>query len=103
MGTLLVRDALVVVTMDDERREIAGGAVFARDGVVEAVGATADLPASADEVIDAAGQVVLPGLVNTHHHMFQTLTRAVPGAQDGDLFEWLRTLYPVWAGLTPEM
>jgi cytosine/adenosine deaminase-related metal-dependent hydrolase len=61
------------------------------------------LPREADEVIDARGHVVLPGLVNTHHHMYQSLTRAVPAAQDAELFGWLKTLYPIWAGLTPEM
>ncbi len=101
--TLLVRHAHVLVTMDDARREIADGAVFARDGVIEAVGPTAELPAQADEVIDAHDCVVLPGLVNTHHHMYQTLTRALRPAQDSELFGWLRALYPVWARLTPEM
>ena len=89
--------------MDAQRREIVDGAVFVRDGVIEAVGASAQLPATADEVIDARGQVVIPGLVNTHHHMYQTLTRAVPAAQDAELFTWLKTLYPIWARLTPEM
>jgi cytosine/adenosine deaminase-related metal-dependent hydrolase len=101
--TLLIRHAAVLATLDEQRREIADGAVFVRDGVIEAVGATADLPASADEVIDARGQIVIPGLVNTHHHMYQTLTRALPAAQDSELFGWLRALYPVWARLTPEM
>jgi cytosine/adenosine deaminase-related metal-dependent hydrolase len=103
LSTLLVRNATLLVTMDAQRREIAGGAVFARDGVVEAVGPTPELPATADEVIDARDQIVIPGLVNTHHHMYQTLTRAVPAAQDCELFGWLRTLYPIWARLTPEM
>ena len=101
--TLLIRDAHLLVTMDEQRREIAGGAVFARDGVIEAVGASVALPQTADEVIDARGQVVIPGLVNTHHHFYQTLTRAVPAAQDAELFTWLKTLYPIWARLTPEM
>jgi 8-oxoguanine deaminase len=103
VGTLLLRHAQVLVTMDGARRELADGGLFARDGVIEAVGPTADLPAQADDIIDAHDQVVLPGLVNTHHHLFQTLTRALPGAQDHALFDWLQTLYPVWAGLTPEM
>jgi 8-oxoguanine deaminase len=103
MPTLLVRNATLLATMDDARREIAGGAVFARDGVIEAVGRTDQLPGDADTVVDARDQVVLPGLVNTHHHMYQTLTRALPGVQDASLFEWLSGLYPVWAGLTPEM
>ena len=89
--------------MDAQRREIADGAVFARDGVIETVGPSAELPASADVVIDARDQLVMPGLVNTHHHMFQTLTRAVRPAQDCSLFNWLQTLYPLWARLTPEM
>ncbi len=102
MPTLLLRDAAVLVTMDDERREIAGGGLFARDGVIEQVGPTDTLPATADEVVDARDRLVLPGLVNTHHHLYQTLTRAIPGAQDAGLFDWLRTLYPIWARLTPK-
>jgi len=106
MATLLVRHARLLVTMDAQRREIADGALFARDGVIEHVGATADLPApcrQADEVIDARDLVVIPGLVNTHHHFYQTLTRVLPAAQDAELFSWLTALYPVWARLTPEM
>ena len=103
MPTLLIRHASLLVTMDAQRREIADGAVFARDGVIEHVGSTADLPQDADSVIDATGQIVLPGLINTHHHMFQSLTRVVPGAQDAELFGWLGALYPIWARLTPQM
>jgi cytosine/adenosine deaminase-related metal-dependent hydrolase len=103
MSTLLLKDADVLVTMDATRREIPGGGVFIRDGVIEAVGTTDQLPATADQVISLAGTVALPGLVNTHHHMYQSLTRAIPGAQDAELFGWLRRLYPIWAGLTPEM
>ncbi len=103
MSTLLVRHAKLLVTMDAQRRELADGALFARDGVIEAVGPTADLPATADTVIDATDQIVIPGLVNTHHHMYQTLTRVLPAAQDNELFGWLQALYPVWARLTPEM
>ena len=102
MPTFLLRNATVLVTMDGSRREIAGGGFFARDGVIEQVEATAELPATADDVLDAAGHLVLPGLINTHHHLYQSLTRAVPGAQDAGLFDWLRTLYPIWARLTPE-
>jgi cytosine/adenosine deaminase-related metal-dependent hydrolase len=103
MKTLLIKNARVLVTMDDTRREIANGAVFIRDNVIEQVGTSADLPQTADEVIDAAGHVVMPGLVNTHHHMYQSLTRAIPAAQNGELFNWLTNLYPLWAGLTAEM
>ncbi|NML26201.1 8-oxoguanine deaminase [Zoogloea dura] len=101
--TLLLRHADLVVTMDLHRREIPDGAVFIRGGVIEAVGPTAELPDHADEVQDLRGRIVLPGLVNTHHHMYQSLTRVVPGAQDAELFGWLQTLYPLWGGLTPEM
>jgi len=101
--TLLLRNATLVATMDDDWREIAAGGVLIRGNAIEAVGTTATLPSTADEVIDVAGHVVLPGLVNTHHHLFQTLTRAVPAAQDAGLFTWLKTLYPLWARMTPEM
>jgi len=103
MPTLLIRNAPLLVTMDDARREIADGAVFVRDHVIEAVGPSDALPAMADEVIDARDQIVLPGLINTHHHFYQTLTRVLPAAQDAELFDWLQALYPVWARLTPEM
>ena len=100
MSTLLIRNAHVLVTMDG--REIDNGGLYARDGWIENVGPTDDIPAVADEMIDLSGHIVLPGLVNTHHHLYQTLTRAYPGAQDVGLFEWLRTLYPVWARMTPD-
>ena len=102
MPTLLLKHADALVTMDAARREIRDGALFVRDNVIEQVGATRELPAAADRVIDARGVVVLPGLVNTHHHLYQTLTRALPAAQDADLFHWLKTLYPIWAELTPD-
>jgi cytosine/adenosine deaminase-related metal-dependent hydrolase len=101
--TLLLRRAHVLVTMDDARREIPDGAVFVRGNRIEQVGPGAALPSAADEIVDLAGHVVMPGLVNTHHHMFQSLTRAVPAAQDAELFAWLKALYPIWARLTPEM
>ena len=101
MSTLLVKHATVLATMDDDGTEIADGGLFAVDGFIEQVGSTADLPAHADEVVDLRDHVVIPGLINTHHHFYQTLTRAVPGAQDAGLFDWLRTLYPIWARMTP--
>ncbi len=103
MGTLLIRDATLLVTQDGQRRELADASLFARDGVIESIGPAASLPRTADEVIDAREHVVMPGLVNTHHHFYQTLTRAVRCAQDADLFGWLGALYPIWARLTPEM
>jgi 8-oxoguanine deaminase len=102
VSTLLVQHADLLVTMDDERRRIPDGALLVRDNVIQAVGPTADLPADADTVINAQGKILLPGLINTHHHLYQTLTRAVPGTQDAVLFDWLKTLYPIWAGLTGE-
>lgn len=100
MSTLLVRNASILVTMDDKRREIVNGALFIRDNMIEQVGTTDRLPDRADEILDLSGHIVLPGLVNTHHHMYQTLTRVI--AQDDDLFTWLTTLYPIWANLTDE-
>src|SRR5450756_2427198 len=102
MTTLLIKNATVLVTMDDTQREIPEGGLFIRDGFIEQVHRTSELPQTADEVLDLRGHLVLPGLVNTHHHFYQTLTRAVPAAQDANLFNWLKTLYPIWARLTPE-
>jgi cytosine/adenosine deaminase-related metal-dependent hydrolase len=100
MGTLLVRHASVIATMGGV--EVRDGAILARDGWIEQVGPTAELPETADEIVDLNGHVVLPGLVNTHHHLYQTLTRVVPAAQSAGLFDWLRALYPIWAGMTPD-
>jgi len=102
MSSLLVRNAAVLVTMDAHRREISEGGLFIRDGFIEQVGSSADLPESADEILDLTDHLVLPGLINTHHHFYQTLTRAVPAAQDANLFNWLKTLYPIWGRMTPD-
>ncbi len=88
--------------MDDRQREVPQGGLFIRDGLIEQAGPTIELPQTADEVLDLSGHLLLPGLVNTHHHFYQTLTRAVPAAQDANLFNWLKTLYPIWARLTPD-
>jgi 8-oxoguanine deaminase len=101
MATLLIRDAAHVETFDDADRVLRDASIFVRDGAIEALGPAAELPRSADRVVDARGCIVIPGLVNTHHHFYQTLTRAVPGTQDVELFDWLVTLYPIWARLTP--
>ncbi|WP_416048169.1 8-oxoguanine deaminase [Cupriavidus basilensis] len=108
---LILINADILVTMDAQRREIPGGALVAQGPVIEWVGATAELPPQyrrlidegGAEVIDMRGKVVIPGLVNTHHHMYQSLTRAVPAAQDAELFTWLTNLYMLWSHLTPEM
>jgi 8-oxoguanine deaminase len=103
MSTLLVKHIHTLVTLDETRREIRDGALFVQDNVISQVGTTAELPQTADEVLDLQGRyVVMPGLVNTHHHFFQTLTRAVPGAQNSNLFAWLQTLFPIWGNLTAE-
>jgi cytosine/adenosine deaminase-related metal-dependent hydrolase len=86
--------------MDGNRREIENGGLFIRDNVIERVALTEELPVDADQVLDLTDHIVLPGLVNTHHHLYQSLTRVI--AQDADLFTWLKTLYPIWAGLNDE-
>ncbi len=103
MTTLLIRNATCIATMDDAQTELHGASVFIRNNLIEAIGPAQDLPQTADEVIDARGHLVVPGLVNTHHHMVQSLTRAIPAVQNAELFGWLRGLYPIWAGLTPDM
>ena len=102
MSTLLIKNVEMLVTMDDRRREIKHASLYIKDGFIEAIGDAKDLPQTADEILDLSGHVVFPGFVNTHHHFYQTLTRAVPKAQDANLFNWLVTLYPIWARLTPE-
>jgi 8-oxoguanine deaminase len=99
----LFKNAMVVVTMDDAKRELRDGFVLVEGNRIAGVGAASDELPVADEVIDLSGHVLMPGLINTHHHMYQSLTRAVPAAQDASLFGWLKTLYPIWARLTPEM
>jgi cytosine/adenosine deaminase-related metal-dependent hydrolase len=99
MREILIQGAEVVVTMDGARRELAGADVLVRGGQVAAVGPGL---ATRGTVVSARGCVVTPGLVNTHHHLYQTLTRAVPGGQDALLFGWLKTLYPIWAQMGPE-
>ncbi len=106
MTIRILQHADCLLTMDKERREIRDGALIMEDNQITWVGPSADLPpasqARADQVINARGKLVMPGLVNTHHHFYQTLTRAIPSAQDAVLFDWLKTLYPIWAELTPE-
>jgi cytosine/adenosine deaminase-related metal-dependent hydrolase len=98
MSTLLVKNIELLATFDGERREIKDGALFIRDNVIEAVGTSAEMAAiQADETLDLADHVVMPGMVNIHHHMYQTLTRVM--VQDDELLVWLKTLYPIWAKL----
>ncbi len=102
-GKLLIRNAAVIVTMNDASDEIADASLLIEDGVIRSVtdDAATIRQFDADKVINAEGCVVTPGLVNTHHHLFQTLTRMVPQAQNALLFGWLQELYPIWARMTP--
>ena len=103
MTTLLVKNIRTLVTMNAERLEIHDAALLVKDGIIEQVGKDIDLPITADDILDLHGRyVVLPGLINTHHHFFQSLTRCIPAAQNYDLFNWLKSLYPIWNNLTPE-
>ena len=98
MASLLVKNIALLATFDDARREIRDGALFVRDNIIEQVGTSADLGhIQADRVLDLSGHLVMPGLINTHHHMYQTLTRVM--VQDDELFVWLSTLYPIWSRL----
>ncbi|MDA1217691.1 MAG: amidohydrolase family protein, partial [Chloroflexi bacterium] len=103
MPMLFARNAELLVTMDEARSEIAGGALVVRDGWIDAVGPSEMFAVEPGAtVLDLAGHIVIPGLVNTHHHLYQTLTRAVPAAQNANLFGWLKTLYPIWARMGPD-
>ncbi|NBW24119.1 MAG: 8-oxoguanine deaminase, partial [Betaproteobacteria bacterium] len=103
MASLLIRNAHTIATQNDTGDELHNASILVHDGLIAAIGPAPELPATADEIIDGRGHLVVPGLVNTHHHMYQSLTRAVPAVQNAELFGWLRGLYPIWAGLTPDM
>ncbi len=98
---IVIKNAQSVLTMDDERRELRAVDIHVKDGQIAAIGQGLRITNTTD-VIDGSSCIVTPGLVNTHHHLYQTLTRAVPGGQDALLFGWLQTLYPIWAKFSPE-
>ena len=100
MQDILIKQADAIVTMNGERAELAGADLLIRGGQIAALGQGITAPGA--RIVQAHGCVVTPGLVNTHHHLYQTLTRAVPGGQDALLFGWLKTLYPIWARFGPE-
>ena len=102
MTTLLVQHARLLACMDDADTRWEDGALYVQDNVIQQVGTTDALPQQADKIIDAHDMLILPGLVNTHHHFYQTLTRNLPQAQNSNLFNWLRVHYPIWARMTPE-
>ena len=99
---LLIHGAALVATVDDDRRELAGGWVAITDGLISGVGGSADPMPDAERIIDAGGCLVTPGLVNTHHHLFQNLTRAYPPMTSAPLFGWLQSLYPLWTAAIDE-
>src|SRR5579859_5111794 len=102
MASLLIQHADMIVSMDDDDRRWEDGGIYVEDNVIRQIGPTDQLPQMADRVVNARDMIILPGLVNTHHHFYQTLTRNLPAAQDANLFSWLRIHYPIWARLTPE-
>lgn len=102
MASLLIQNAARIVSMDDAHNEWTDAGIYVEENVIQQIGPIDHLPRNADRVIDARNMIILPGLVNTHHHFYQTLTRNLPQAQDANLFQWLRIHYPIWAGLTPE-
>jgi 8-oxoguanine deaminase len=102
MPTLLAKNAEVLVTMDSERRELRGVGLYVEDGLIKQVGPAEELPSTADTVLDLSGQIVLPGFINAHHHLNQTLTRNLSAAQNNNLFPWLQAQYRVWARTTEE-
>src|SRR5215469_418955 len=102
MTSLLVQHADLIVSMDDNDTQWKDAAIFVEENVIQQIGPTDQLPQEADHILNASNMLILPGLVNTHHHFYQTLTRNIPAAQNANLFNWLRTHYPIWARLTPE-
>ncbi|MCL5039396.1 MAG: 8-oxoguanine deaminase [Firmicutes bacterium] len=101
MSTLLIKDASYIVTMDESQPLLRDASIFIRDGQIEAIGE--GLWTQADEVVAAKGRIVYPGLVNTHHHLYQVLTRNLPRVQRMELFDWLKILYRLWRGIDGEM
>ena len=99
MSEILIQSVDVVLTMDDQRRKLEGADIRLKDGVIAEIGTQLETHGS---IVNGRGSVVTPGLINTHHHLYQNLTRAVPGAQDALLFGWLQRLYPIWSAYTPD-
>lgn len=102
MTSLLIQHAVSIISMDDADTRWTDGGIYVEGNVIQQIGPTDSLPQHADSIIDARGMLLLPGLVNTHHHFYQTLTRNLPAAQNANLFSWLRFHYPIWAGLTSD-
>jgi 8-oxoguanine deaminase len=101
--TLLIKNAQCIATMDEDSRELKNTSILIEDGRIKWIGQNGEEPEQTENIIDAQGHLVVPGFVNTHHHMYQSLTRAIPAVQNAELFSWLKGLYPIWQGLTPQM
>ena len=102
MTDLLISGATLLATMDDQRREITGGWIAITNGLVEAIGGPMETPPNALQILAANDCLVTPGLINSHHHLFQNLTRALPSMTDKPLFGWLQSLYPIWRNIGEE-
>lgn len=109
MSKLLIKNVKVIATMDDKKTRIENGAIYIEDNVIKDVGTTEELeerylrtPNPELRTINATNKVALPGLINTHHHLYQTLNRNIPAVQDAELFDWIKILYEIWREITPE-
>ncbi|MBU4128894.1 amidohydrolase family protein, partial [bacterium] len=108
MSKLLIKNIKVIATMDDKKTRIENGAIYIEDNIIKDVSPTKQVisriqhPGSSIQTIDASDKVVLPGLINTHHHLYQTLNRNIPAVQDAKLFDWIKILYEIWREITPE-
>jgi 8-oxoguanine deaminase len=101
MKTLLAKNAALVITLDGERRELKDTSLYAEDGIIKQIAPVSALPPTADTVLDMTGQILMPGFVNCHHHLNQTLARNLPNSQNNNLFPWLRGQYRIWATRPP--
>ena len=97
--TLLIKNVTYLVTCDDDNRVLKEVNVFVEDGIIKSIGADVQ---TADDVIDGSHMVMYPGLINTHHHLYQTFSRNLPEVQNMELFPWLKTLYEIWKNLNPD-
>ena len=102
MSNLLLKNASFVALMDDAGTEITNCSIYCENGIIKEVGKEINLPKKIDRTLNLQGMIVIPGLINTHHHLFQNLTRVYPNAQNHTLFNWLKSLYPIWKNLSPE-
>ena len=100
MSSILIKNVKEIVTMDKERNKLKGYSLLIKDNIISKI--ARDIKFKVDEIIDGSDYFLYPGLINTHHHFYQTLTRNIPQVQNVELFDWLKHLYPIWSRLTPE-